>query len=86
MAFMNVWLAAALALLPPFACGALLTIGGPAGGRLVAVQFASAIAVLILMLLAMAVDQRSFLDLALTLALVTYPGRLIYTHFLERWL
>lgn len=86
MAFMNAWLVAALALLPPFACGAFLALRGSTADRLVAVQFASAITVFFLMLLAMAVDQRSFLDLALTLVFVTYPGMLIYTHFLERWL
>ncbi|HZT28175.1 MAG TPA: monovalent cation/H+ antiporter complex subunit F [Pseudolabrys sp.] len=86
MAFMNVWLFATLALLLPFACAAFLALRGTMADRLVAVQFASAVAVFILMLLAKAVDQRSFLDLALTLVLVTYPGTLIYTHFLERWL
>lgn len=86
MAFMNAWLIAALALLPPFACGAFLALRGTAASRLVAVQFASAITVFILILLSMAVHQRPFLDLALTLVFVTYPGMLIYTHFLERWL
>lgn len=86
MAFMNAWLVAALALLPPFACGVLMALRGPLGNRLVAVEFASAIGVFFLVLLAMAVDQSSFLDLALTLTLVTLPGMLIYTHFLERWL
>jgi multicomponent Na+:H+ antiporter subunit F len=86
MAFMNAWLIAALALLPPFACGAFLALRGTAASRLVAVQFASAITVFILILLSMAVHQHSFLDLALTLVFVTYPGMLIYTHFLERWL
>jgi multicomponent Na+:H+ antiporter subunit F len=86
MAFMNAWLIAALALLPPFACGAFLALRGPMAARLVAVQFASALTVFIMILLAMAIDQPSFLDLALTLVLVTYPGMLIYTHCLERWL
>ncbi|HEU5020153.1 MAG TPA: monovalent cation/H+ antiporter complex subunit F [Pseudolabrys sp.] len=63
-----------------------MALRGPIAGRVVAVQFASAVTAFILILLAMAVDQRSFLDLALTLVFVSYPGMLIYTHFLERWL
>lgn len=61
MAFMNAWLIAALALLPPFACAAFLALRGSMANRLVAVQLGSAITVFILMLLTMAVDQQSFL-------------------------
>ena len=33
-----------------------------------------------------AFDQSSFIDLALTLALLTLPGTLVMALFLERWL
>jgi multisubunit Na+/H+ antiporter MnhF subunit len=83
---MNPWLIAAIALLPPFAVGAIMTALGPASQRLVAAEFASILAAPILMLLAMAVDQPSFLDVALTLVIVGLPGTILYAHFLERWL
>jgi multisubunit Na+/H+ antiporter MnhF subunit len=83
---MNVWLAASIALLPPLACSAGLAMRGSEEHRLVAVQFAGVISVLLLALLSMAYAQPSFLDLALALALVNVPGTLIYTQFLERWL
>jgi multisubunit Na+/H+ antiporter MnhF subunit len=86
MAGMNAWLAAALALLPPLMAAAGLALRANTGNLLVAVQFATTLAIEIVIALAMAAAQPSFLDLALALALVGYPGTLIYTHFFERWL
>jgi multisubunit Na+/H+ antiporter MnhF subunit len=83
---MTPWLIAALALLPPLAICVVLALRGPIAERLVAVQVGTGLGVFLLMLLAMADEQPSFLDLALALVLVSYPGTLIYTHFLERWL
>lgn len=86
MAGLNVWLLAALGFIPPLAASALLALRGPVADRLVAIQFCTTVSALMLVLLTVAFDQPSFLDLGLVLVLVTYPGTLLYTWFLERWL
>jgi multicomponent Na+:H+ antiporter subunit F len=83
---MTVWLAAALALLPPMAIVALAACRGPLAGRLVALQLASCITALLLAVLCFAVDQSSFIDLSLCLALLNLPGTLVLAVFTERWL
>ncbi len=83
---MNPWLLAALGLAPALAGAVLVAARGSLAQRISALPFAGAITVLMLLLLAVAFDQSSFQDLALTLALVGYPGTLIYAHFVERWL
>ena len=83
---MNLWLTTALALLPAlFAAGTLAATAG-VSDRLVAVEFAAAVGLFVLMLLAVGYDQPSFIDLGLTLVLLSFPGTIAYAHFLERWL
>ncbi|SER10411.1 Multiple resistance and pH regulation protein F (MrpF / PhaF) [Faunimonas pinastri] len=86
MAGLNAWLLAALGLLPPLALSAFVALRGDPTRRLVATQFCTSNTLFMLVLLTVALDQPSFLDLGLTLVLVNYPGTLIYSHFLERWL
>jgi multicomponent Na+:H+ antiporter subunit F len=86
MAFVNAWLIAALALLPPLAGACFAAAWGQLPMRLAAIPLTGTLTVVILMLLAKAVDQPSFFDLPLALVLVSYPGTLLYTHFVERWL
>jgi len=83
---MTVWMLATLGLLPPLAAVLLAACRGSTGNRLVAVQLASTMAVLLLALMTFAFDQSSFIDLALVLALLTLPGTLLMALFLERWL
>ena len=83
---MNVWLWAALGfslLLVP--CGVAL-VRMPLSDALVTLQFATSISVLILALVAVGSHRPSFLDIALTLALLAYPGSMLFAHFFERWL
>jgi len=80
------WLLAALGLLPPFALALTATARHAPAFRLVAVQFATALAVLILIALSFALDQPAAIDLALTLAVLTLPGTLLFALFRERWL
>lgn len=86
MAHLSPWLAAAIALLPPLAVACLLGLRGRTGERLVALELAASISVLVLTLMTFAFDQPSFIDLALALGLLALPGTLVFTHFLERWL
>ena len=58
----------------------------PLSDALVTLQFASCISVLILALVAVGSHRPSFLDIALTLALLAYPGSMLFAHFFERWL
>ncbi len=82
----NGWTLAALAIFPPLlvavvASGALRT-----SQRLVAVQFATSLTVLLLIALSFVFAQPSSIDLVLSIALLTLPGTLLLAHFWERWL
>ncbi len=83
---MNVWLAGAavlmFALIP---CGIVVFRGEPTD-RLVGLEMASMVEVLILMLLAQGFDRIPFYDVALALALLAFGGGLVFARFLERWL
>lgn len=83
---MSAWLATALALLPVLIAGVVAAGRGALAGRLVAIQFATSAAVLLLVVLDFAFDQSSSMDLALTLALLSLPGTLVLVLFQERWL
>ncbi|MBL6456427.1 hypothetical protein JMJ55_13920 [Belnapia sp. T6] len=83
---MSSWLLALLGLVPALAVPVWQALRGSIGTRLVAVQFATSLAVLMLALMSFAFAQPSLMDLALTLALLTLPGTLLLAVFLERWL
>ena len=83
---MNPWLAAAIALLPPLGVAILVCARGTIAQRLAAVQLAGSVATLLLVVASCAFDQASSIDLALTLALLTFPATLLYALFVERWL
>ncbi len=83
---MNVWAAALIALVPPLALTAWHVLRGRTATRLVAFELASSIGALMLVLMSMAFDQPSFVDLALALVLLSLPGTLVFAQFLERWL
>jgi multisubunit Na+/H+ antiporter MnhF subunit len=59
---------------------------GEMPNRLVALEFATAICLFMLMVLSVGYDQPSFIDLSLTLVFLSFPGTVAYAHFLERWL
>ncbi len=86
MAGVTVWLLASILLLPPLAVPVLLALRGTANQRLAAVQLAGSLSALILALMTFAFDQPSFVDLALCLTLLSVPGTLFFTLFMERFL
>jgi multicomponent Na+:H+ antiporter subunit F len=87
MAAVNAWLLASLALMPALVVPVLTACrSGSTAARLVAVQLATSLTTLILVLMTFAFDQSSFIDLPLALALLALPGTLGMTLFLERWL
>lgn len=83
---MNLWLWTATA----FALGALpcgwVILRGKTMESLVAVQAATALIVLALLLVAQGLHRPSFYDLSLALALLGLPASLLFAHFFERWL
>ncbi len=59
---------------------------GDSATRFVALQMIGSVATLVLTVLSFALDQSSFIELPLALALVSLPGTLLLALFLERWL
>jgi multisubunit Na+/H+ antiporter MnhF subunit len=82
----NAWLVGVAALLPPFAVAVLAGCRGRTVARLVALQLASSLAGMLLIALTFSFDEPAFIDLPLSLALLSLPGTLIIALFLERWL
>lgn len=83
---MNCWIVAALALLVCMVPCFLLCLRGDAMSRLIGLEAGSTMTVMVLLALTEAYQQSSFVDLALTLALLTYGSGLVFARFLERWL
>jgi multicomponent Na+:H+ antiporter subunit F len=82
----NAWLAGTLAvsagLLP---CAAVALRADEVMERVVALEMASVLLTLALVMLAEAMQRPVFLDLALTQALLSFGGALVFARFLERW-
>ena len=55
-------------------------------GFLIGLQLATTTAVLALTVIAIGISRSSFLDIGLTLALLSYPATLLFAHFIQRWL
>lgn len=80
---MNAWLIAALALLPGLlACG-IVCLRSPAIDGLVALELASTLAVVELMLLSEGTGRQPFIDLALVLAAMGLIGALAFARLME---
>ena len=83
---MTIWLGATLGLLLPMLAAILAAGRGAAGARLLGIQLATSLATFLLVAMSFTFDQPSSIDLALTLALLTLPGTLLFCLFEERWL
>ncbi|WP_428390925.1 monovalent cation/H+ antiporter complex subunit F [Lichenicoccus sp.] len=81
-----IWFAAVFALLFALLALAVLVLRAPISDALVALQLASGLFALILLLLAQAYQRASFADLGLAVALLSVPSGLLFAHFFERWL
>ncbi len=83
---MDIWLiAAGFLIIGLILCGIVIA-SAPLMDRLVALEMASVVSILILMLLAQSYKQPSFHDLAITLSLLSLPSGLVFVFFFERWL
>ncbi len=83
---MNVWLIAAVALLPALlACGIACAIGHVMDA-LIALELAGVLATVELVLIAEGTGRQPFIDLALVLAVLAFIGSLAFARLLERML
>jgi multicomponent Na+:H+ antiporter subunit F len=81
----NVWLVAALGLILALVPCGIVVFREPPMDRLVALELASVISSLMLLLLAQGFHRPAFFDLALALALLCFAGGLVFARFFERW-
>jgi multicomponent Na+:H+ antiporter subunit F len=82
---MNIWLVAALALILSLVPAAAVCFKAPPVDRLTALELAANIAALVLLLLAEGFHRDVYFDLAIALAVLSFAGALVFTHFMERW-
>ena len=80
------WMLAALALLVCMAGAFIRCVHGDAVSRLIALEAGSSICIVVLLALGEAYHRAPFVDLALTLALLSFGAGLVFARFLERWL
>lgn len=80
------WTLTAIALLVCMIGPFVRCIRGDAVSRLVGLQAGGSICTLILLVLCEAYHRIPFVDLSLTLALLSLGGCLVFARFLERWL
>lgn len=83
---MNYWLWSALALLLALLPCLYVAAAKDAEDRLVALEFASCIVTIEMVLLAEGFHRPSFYDLPLTLAFLSFGGGMVFARFLQRWL
>jgi multicomponent Na+:H+ antiporter subunit F len=81
-----VWLWAATAMLACLFPVAITCFRGAAEDRLAGLEMAGVVITLDLVLLAEGFNRIPFYDLALTLAILSFGGGMVFARFLERWL
>ena len=84
---MNPFLVAAIALLVTLAPCAVVCFHPRSSpvDRLISFELASVIDTLIFLLLAQAFGRSVYFDLAVSLAVLSLAGGLVFAHFMERW-
>jgi multicomponent Na+:H+ antiporter subunit F len=83
---MNAWLTAAFALmLGLIPCG-IVCFTKDAVNRLIGLEGAATLIVLVMLCLAEGYQRNFLFDLALMLALLSFGGGMVFVRFLERWL
>lgn len=79
------WIAI-FALMPPLLAGLIAARRGALRTRPLAIQFISTVVAIIFVLIALAMQQPSYVDLALAITLLGLPGTFAYTFYMERWM
>jgi multicomponent Na+:H+ antiporter subunit F len=83
---MNAWLVFATVLLFCLVPCGIVCMRGKVMDRLVALELAQIITILLLLLLAEGFHRAIYDDVALTLAILSFASSLAFIRFLERWL
>lgn len=86
MAAVNMWFAAAVPLLLCLVPCIVVAVRGSAIDALIAFEVASALAVLVLLLVEQGLQRQTFFDVSLALAVLSFPSTLLFAHFYRRWL
>jgi len=82
----NVWFAAAFALLILLLPCIGAALRGTTIDALVALEVATALAVVILLLVEQGLQRQTFFDVSLGLAVLTFPSTLLFARIYRRWL
>ena len=83
---MNVWLVAALGMMLCLVPCAIVCFRGEPTDRLVGLEMAGIIDVMVLVILAEGFNRPPFYDLALALGLLSFGAGMVFVRFLDRWL
>lgn len=83
---MNVWFAASIATSVTLLPCAAMCLRGTAQRRLVGLDMTSVIITLLIVMLTIGFGRTPFIDVALTMAIMSYGGGLVYARFLEKHL
>ena len=83
---MNIWLIAGAGVSAALVPCAFMTLRGKAEQRLVGVEMAGLLVTLALVLFTVGFGRLPFIDLALTLALLSFGSGLVFARFLEKHL
>ena len=84
---MTMWLAGVIGLLlAGLVCAGIILRARSLSDCLVALQMAGLVFTLALLSLAQGMSRPSFFDLALAVALLSFPAALLFAHCVERWL
>lgn len=83
---MNAWFVTALALTLTLVPVGIRCFAGDSVSRLIGLQMSSVVLSLLLLVLAEAFGRDTLVDLALTVAFLSFGAGLVFVRFLERWL
>ena len=83
---MNVWYGAALVLLLCLLPCIVVAVRGGVIDALIALEIATALSVLVLLLAEQGMQRTSFFDVSLALAVLALPSTLLFARFYRRWL
>lgn len=83
---MNVWYAAAGIMLACFVPCLVVALRGRTIDALIALEIASALTVLVLLLVEQGMQRQTFFDVSLALAILTLPSTLLFARVYRRWL
>jgi multisubunit Na+/H+ antiporter MnhF subunit len=83
---MTIWRAASVCILLALFVPAWGAFRGSPFSRWAGIQLGTSYTILLLSLLTYVLDQSSFIDLPLALAMLSLVATLLFAHFYERWL